>query len=114
MPGMTTTRSLLPDAVTAGWISRKRQRRKSLRLLRIQPRAARGLSLFTLPIGRYLKPRLRARRIDFFARRSELGWHTTRVLPGAPLRSADGRVRTFGTAPPAAGLTLVSGAGFGQ
>src|SRR5438128_1716972 len=49
------------------------------------------------------------------ARFSDPGWQTTRVLPpfGSALR-ADASERAFGTAPPAAGLTDVSGAGFGQ
>src|SRR5687768_12856266 len=111
---MTTTRSLLPEAVTAGWISRWRQRLNRRLFTRIRRFAFLALILVRPPVGRYLKPRLRARRIDFFARRSDSGWQTTRVSPGADVRSAEGSERAFGTAPPAAGVTLVSGAGFGQ
>src|SRR3954452_9107593 len=49
-----------------------------------------------------------------FARFSELFWHTTRVDPAGFFLSADASVRTFGTLPPAAGLTFVSGFGSGQ
>ncbi len=41
-------------------------------------------------------------------------WHTTRVLPGGFALSAEASVRAFGTLPPAAGLTDVSGFGSGQ
>ena len=41
-------------------------------------------------------------------------WQTTRVLPGGFALSADASERAFGTLPPAAGLTEVSGFGSGQ
>src|SRR3954469_15744466 len=49
-----------------------------------------------------------------FATLSEFAWQTTRVDPGGRFFSADASVRTFGTLPPAAGLTDVSGFGSGQ
>src|SRR4051812_6429398 len=45
---------------------------------------------------------------------SEPFWHTTRVTPGGFVLSAEASERTFGTFPPAAGLTEVSGFGSGQ
>src|SRR4051794_26256543 len=48
------------------------------------------------------------------ARFSELPLHTTRVVPGGPLRKADASERAFGTLPPAAGDTALSGCGSGQ
>src|SRR3954451_14637323 len=45
---------------------------------------------------------------------SEPFWHTTRVLPGGFVFSAEASERTLGTLPPAAGLTEVSGLGSGQ
>jgi hypothetical protein len=59
-------------------------------------------------------PFLRAALIELFAFRSDACWHTTRVLPGGFARSADSRLRAFGTFPPAAGFTLRSAAGSGQ
>jgi hypothetical protein len=44
----------------------------------------------------------------------EFPWQTTLVLPGGFFFSADASERAFGTAPPAAGLTELSGAGSGQ
>ena len=64
--------------------------------------------------GRSTQPFLRALLIDLIARFSEPRWHTTRVSPRAFALSADPSERAFGTFPPAAGLTLVSGAGSGQ
>ncbi len=52
--------------------------------------------------------------IDLIARFSEPRWQTTRVSPRDFALSADASVRAFGTFPPAAGLTPVSGAGSGQ
>jgi hypothetical protein len=49
-----------------------------------------------------------------FTRASELGWQTTRVVPTALRSSAERSERTFGTLPPAAGVTPVSGRGSGQ
>jgi hypothetical protein len=57
---------------------------------------------------------LRAALIDLIARLSEPRWQTTRVSPRAFAFSAEASVRGFGTFPPAAGLTPVSGAGSGQ
>jgi hypothetical protein len=48
------------------------------------------------------------------ARAKEPAWQTTRVVPGRLASSADRSDRTFGTAPPAAGETPVSGRGSGQ
>src|SRR3954465_12354770 len=45
---------------------------------------------------------------------SELGWHTTRVVPGSLLFSDDASERALGTLPPAQGCTEQSGAGSGQ
>src|SRR4051812_32711754 len=45
---------------------------------------------------------------------SEFVLQTTRVVPGGFVFSAEARVRTFGTLPPAAGFTDGSGFGFGQ
>src|SRR3954447_22282096 len=45
---------------------------------------------------------------------SEFVLHTTRVVPGGFVLSAEASVRTFGTLPPAAGFTDVSGFGSGQ
>src|SRR5690348_17056958 len=45
---------------------------------------------------------------------SESAWQTTRVRQGAESFSAEASERAFGTAPPAAGCTEVSGAGSGQ
>src|SRR3954471_21648575 len=47
-------------------------------------------------------------------RASEPCLHTTRVFPGGFALSAEASDRTLGTLPPAAGLTEVSGFGFGQ
>jgi hypothetical protein len=57
---------------------------------------------------------VRALSIDRIARFSDPRWHTTRVSPRAFLLSADASERAFGTFPPAAGVTLLSGAGSGQ
>ena len=61
-----------------------------------------------------MKPFRRAWLIDLIALFSEPRWHTTRVSPRGFAFSADASVRGFGTFPPAAGLTVVSGDGFGQ
>src|SRR5204863_3216915 len=53
-------------------------------------------------------------RTDAFSAFMELGWQTTRVLPGRLLMSADPSERIFGTLPPAHGLTEQSGFGSGQ
>src|SRR5215212_4273667 len=49
-----------------------------------------------------------------FASFSESDWQTTRVSPGARRSSAEASERAFGTAPPAHGVTVQSGAGSGQ
>src|SRR3954447_843358 len=49
-----------------------------------------------------------------FAWASEPCRHTTRVFPGGFALSDEASDRTLGTLPPAAGLTEVSGLGFGQ
>src|SRR3954470_9807411 len=52
--------------------------------------------------------------MSLFANFSEFFLHTTRVVPGGLVFSAEASVRTFGTLPPAAGFTDVSGFGSGQ
>jgi hypothetical protein len=70
---------------------------------------------FLLPcVGRRTVPYIRADLIERVAFLSDARWHTTRVLPGGFARSAEARLRAFGTLPPAAGFTLLSGAGSGQ
>src|SRR5437764_10823664 len=111
---MTTTRSLLRDAVSAGWISWKLQRLNSARLIRSSrlacflPRCSLGCE------GRITYPCLRASEMLAFASASDALWQTTRVLPGPLPLSADASERAFGTFPPAAGWTEVSGRGLGQ
>src|SRR3954471_4419695 len=110
---MITTRSLLCDFVTARWIAWNLQRLKSFLLS-----ASSRLPFFALnlrvSVGRYFTPFLRAALMSLFRRFSESFLHTTRVVPGGFVLSADASVRTFGTLPPAAGLTDVSGLGSGQ
>src|SRR4051812_39136997 len=110
---MITTRSLLCDAFTAGWISWYLQRLKSLRLT-ASSRFAFFLPNLRVSVGRKVTPRLRAVRMSRFATFSEFAWQTTRVDPGGLFFKADASVRTFGTFPPAAGLADVSGFGSGQ
>src|SRR5688500_7837405 len=110
---MTTTRSLLPEAVTAGWIWRYLHRFASLRLIAISPRARFALRL-RRSVGRIAKPLRRARRIERARRCSEFFLQTTRVSPRSLLSSAEASDLTLGTLPPAAGVTLRSGAGLGQ
>ncbi len=52
--------------------------------------------------------------IERFRRLSESLRQTTRVVPASLRFSAELSERIFGTAPPAAGVIDVSGAGFGQ
>src|SRR3954466_8792803 len=52
--------------------------------------------------------------MSLFRRFSESFLHTPRVLPGGFVLSAEASVRTFGTLPPAAGFTDVSGFGYGH
>src|SRR3954452_19966571 len=49
-----------------------------------------------------------------FALASEPFWHTTRVMPGGLALSVEASERGFGTLPPAAGFTELSGPGLGQ
>src|SRR5215208_3966573 len=111
---MTTTRSLLRDLSTAFWISRNLQRLASLRLNEARRLACLGLNPRT-SVGRSWIPwRRLARRIERSARLSDPRWQTTRVRPTGLVFRAEYSDRTLGTAPPAAGLTLVSGAGLGK
>src|SRR4051794_13142120 len=107
---MTTTRSLLCDAVTAGWISRKRQRLNRV-LLILSRRFAEALENFSVCVGRITTPLRRAAEMARVARLSESRWQTTRVEPGGLAFSAEARVRIAGTLPPVAGRTAASGAG---
>src|SRR5918995_24813 len=110
---MITTRSLFPESLTASWIESYShffaKRWFSFFSLRAFLRFRRRLS----SLGRTLKP-LRPLRIACFARFRESSWHTIRVSPAGFRFSAEPRGRDSGTSPPAAGLTLRSGAGLGQ
>jgi hypothetical protein len=77
-------------------------------------RAFRAESFFEPCDGRRVVPFRCAALIDLIARFSEPRWQTTIVLPRGFFLSAEARLRAFGTLPPAAGLTPVSAAGFGQ
>ena len=114
LPGMITTRSLLRARLIAVWMLLNLQRLANARLSRFSFRAFRADSFFAPCEGRIVKPFFRAELIDLIARLSEPRWHTTTVLPRGLALSADARVRAFGILPPAAGLTLLSAAGFGQ
>src|ERR687895_1275490 len=111
---MTTTRSLLPARFTAAWMCRKRHRWASRRLRRPSRRAAFFDSFCVRAVGRTFQPLRRALRIERIALRTEFDLQTTYVSPRALLLSADASPRAFGTLPPAAGVTLRSGAGLGQ
>src|SRR3954453_18005830 len=112
---MTTTRSLLPDAVTAGWISLYLQAANSFWLIASRVVPSSRPSLRRGSVGRSWKPLFCASAIDCWRRARESGWHTTRVLALTPvLVVADASVRASGTAPPAAGCAEVSGRGTGQ
>jgi hypothetical protein len=113
-PGMMITRSLLRARLIAAWMLLNLQRLANARFRRRSLRALRAESFFVPCDGRSIQPLLRADLIDRSARLSDPRWQTTTVLPRGFARSADASVRAFGTLPPAAGLTLVSGAGFGQ
>src|SRR5919106_2979134 len=113
-PGITTTRSLLPARFTAAWMWRNLQRSASRRLIRRSRRAAFRDSFLVGALGRTFQPFVRALLIERFSLRTEFGLQTTYVSPRALRRSADASPRAFGTLPPAAGVTLVSGAGSGQ
>src|SRR4051795_7711768 len=111
---MITMRSLLCDAVTAGWMSWKRQRRKKLLLRLSSERAWLRVSFFAGTLGRITTPLVRALTIAAWVRRSESLLHTTRVSPTRRRSSAEASERGLGTLPPAAGFTDVSGRGSGQ
>src|SRR4051794_38846613 len=111
---MTTTRSLLWVAVTAGWMSWKRQRRCKLWLSSSSARGCLRVSFLAGTLGRITTPWLRAFVIAARVSCSESGLHTTRVSPTRRRSSAEASERAFGTRPPAAGLTDVSGRGSGQ
>ena len=72
------------------------------------------MSFLTPRDGRRIVPFLRAELIERVAFFSDAFWQTTRVFPRGLARSAEDRLRAFGTLPPAAGFTLLSGAGSGQ
>jgi hypothetical protein len=114
LPGMITTRSLLRDLLIAAWMLLNLQSLANARFCAFSLRALRAESFFFPCEGRSVKPLRRAWLIDLIARFSDPRWHTTRVLPRAFTLSADASVRAFGTFPPAAGLTVVSGDGLGQ
>src|SRR4051794_15813789 len=113
---MITTRSSLFAFVTAGWISLKRQRLKKVLFTRRSWAAFLREIFVRFSVGRYLKPFARACLMSARASFSEFLWQTTRTrTPFGCLRfAAEASERSFGTLPPAAGLTLVSGFGFGQ
>jgi hypothetical protein len=114
LPGITTTRSLLCERLIAAWMLLNLHRLKNALFCRFNRRALRAES-FRLPCeGRSTQPLRRALSIDLIARFSEPRRHTMRVSPRAPALSAEPSVRALGTLPPAAGLTLLSGAGSGQ
>ena len=77
-------------------------------------RACLAVSFLVPCEGRRTVPFLRAELIERFAFLSDARWQTTRVFPRGFARSAEARLRAFGTLPPAAGFTLLSGAGSGQ
>src|SRR3954468_7829435 len=113
-PGITITRSLLCERLTAVWMLLKAQRLKKARFWRFSLRALRADSFRRPREGRRTQPLPWALLMDLIAFFSEPRWHTTRVSPRDLARSAAASVRGFGTLPPAAGLTLLSGAGSGQ
>src|SRR3954447_9799298 len=110
---MTTTRSLLCEAVTAGWISEYRQRFLS-RLLTASRRLAAFLENERWSYGRMSYPCLRARLIDLRTSARLSDRQTTRVSPTGFPFSAEARLRNFGTLPPVHGLMEQSAAGSGQ
>src|SRR5215210_7258307 len=114
LPGMTTTRSLLCYRLTAAWMLLNLQRFANARFWRFSRRALRTESFREPCDGRSTRPFRRALLMERMARFSEPRWHTTRVSPRAFALSAEPSVRAFGTFPPAAGLTLLSGAESGQ
>ena len=77
---MTTTRSLLPEAVSAGWISSKRHFLKSFLLIFLSFFAC-LLVKFSWSLGRMSKPFFFASRIDCLSSFIESGWQTMRLLP---------------------------------
>src|SRR5919106_4416997 len=107
---MITTRSLLPESLTAAWIESYLQRLAKRRFSRFSLRAFFGCKRLVPCVGRRVQP-LRASRIDCRAAASEPRWQTTRVVPGGFFFSAVASLRYWGTLPPVAGVTLASGAG---
>jgi hypothetical protein len=114
LPGMITTRSLLRDFLIAVWMLLNLQRRLNARLSRLSLRACPAVSFLVPREGRRTVPFLRAELIERIAFFSDARWHTTRVLPRGFAFRAEPRLRAFGILPPAAGFTLLSGAGSGQ
>jgi hypothetical protein len=114
MPGITTMRSLLPASNTASWMLSNPHSFLNFLFCRFSLRAFLRLIFSGSSEGRSSIPSFFACRIAYLASFIELGWQTTCVSPGRLSLSADLSVRASGTSPPAAGLTLVSGAGSGQ
>ena len=111
---MITTRSLLPDWVTASWMDLNLQSLKSVRFRLVSAEPSSEVSFTRGWVGRNTYPTFLALAIAFDSRVIESGWHTTRVTPGPPVATADASVRAVGTSPPAHGLTEQSGPGSGQ
>ena len=115
---MITTRSLLPASFTAFWTESYSQRSARSRLISSSRLAWRLERRIFGWLGRRWKPLLRASRRDARRASSDCSpsspWQTTRTLPGPRPLTADASERASGTSPPAAGLTVVSGAGSGQ
>ena len=107
-------RSLLRERNTARWMLRYLQRLKKVRFRRLSPRAFFAEIRLAGCVGRIRTPFLRALRIDAYALFSEPGLQTTRTWVPRWRFAAELRLRAFGTLPPVAGLTDVSGAGSGQ
>src|SRR5437764_10021893 len=111
---MITTRSLLPDAVTACWIELKAHCLKNVLFRSSSARPSEALIFWGGCVGRSWYPADLAFAIDCWRRLSESGWQTTRVTPGPVVETADASDRAVGTSPPAHGVTEQSGAGSGQ
>src|SRR5258708_2717778 len=110
MPGMITTRSSLPESLTAGWISVYLHIANSFLLTASSDRADFLLNGIVW-VGRGVTPARRACAISVRRSDIESGPQTTRVVPGLVLSSAEASERPFGTAPPAGGVTEASGRG---
>src|SRR4051794_6523975 len=111
---MITTRSLLPDWLTACWIESKAHRLDSVRFRSSSALPSAAVIFWRGCVGRSTYPVALASAIDFCRRLSESGWHTTRVTPGPVVDVAEASERAVGTSPPAHGVTEQSGAGSGQ